>query len=107
MKKSDLKTGMTVEYSEGGLAKVLINTERGNILVSPDDTWTNIDSYNDNLERIDNVNELTIVKVFSLTSAHKGLQFGTSKLLWERQETPEYTIEQLIEKVGHKFKIKK
>jgi len=107
MKKSDLKTGMTVMYSNGGLAKVLINTERGNILVSLGDTWTSIDSYNDNLERIDNINEFNIVKVFSLTAAYKGLQFSTSTELWFCKEIKEYTIEELIEKVGHEFKIKK
>ena len=34
--------------------------------------------------------------------------FGRWNIIWERKEkTPEYTIEQLIEKVGHEFKIKK
>lgn len=33
---------------------------------------------------------------------------NTMKLVWERpKEMPEYTVEELIEKIGHEFKIKK
>jgi len=108
MKKSDLKTGMVVEVKGDNYTVMLDYFEGENILSAnySDNDWLGLNEYREDLTH-DIYSKWDIVRVFKPT--YKGIlnERNGLELIWERNETPEYTIEELIKKVGHEFKIKK
>lgn len=112
--KDELKTGMIVENKKGDLSKVLLNTERGDLIagnLAEDgaNNWCPLDSYNENLEYIGcDAPEADIVAIYSMNMSnadaasikHKGVLF------WERKvEKEKVTQKQLEELVGGQFEI--
>lgn len=110
MKKSDLKTGMVVEIEDGEKGKVLLNTERGDIVGAVNngdkETWFPLNRFNEDLIEKDNYCGRRIMKVYAM---ELGNLFAASikkhgVLIWERK--PEYTKDDLVKMIGHEFEIK-
>lgn len=112
MTKQDLKTGMIIEQRCGNIGKVLLNTERGDLIGADGNSrsaYSQLDNYEDNLTWNTASSDFDIVKVYSMSihNLDAGAINDDGKLLWERNETKEYTVKELIKLVGHEFKIKK
>lgn len=114
MKKADLRTGMIVETANGRFGKVMLNTKAGNIIAGennrPDtERWCLFTAYNEALEDVDGDTEYDIVRVYDFVGNGTAASISTrGDIIWERTEpTPEYTMEELTEIIGHTFKIKK
>jgi hypothetical protein len=79
--KSDLRTGMWVEYADGQQRMVLLNTEKGDILIT--DKFIDINNlrmYNNDLTiKIEGkaTQELNINKIYN---------FDKTEILWEREK---------------------
>jgi len=116
-KKSDLKSGMTVE-TRGG-EKYLVITGVSSVgrpaidcLVSKDVmySWNNLVNYNDDLISLSCMGVVAdIVKVFDCShpfvfvqSSYKSTDyFGCGRLLWERKEAAkELTMQEIADKFG-------
>jgi len=107
MKKQDLKTGMQVETTRGEKRYVLLGTESGDITTNSNttdcngfhrlyNTWELSNWNNDLTHKDDKTHKIgDIVKVYGFWG----------NLIWEREQIPEYTMPELIEKIGHEFKI--
>jgi len=114
MKKSDLKTGMKVVTSEG-VYIVMKNTSQGSdyLVCISESGYLNLDGYNDDMKRItilEHKPQFDIIEVYE--SSDFLTSFNTNKFqcdpIWEREkDIPEYTIDELTEKLGFEFKIKK
>lgn len=86
MTKSELKTGMLVEYRDGGKRMVLVDTPVGDVLMG-NTYWKNFDNYRDDL--CHNLHEpLDIVAVYE--PHHKRemnlLYWKEQKCIWRRSE---------------------
>lgn len=114
MKKSDLKSGMVVEYRDGRRRLVIWMEEMKKLVFVGGDGWTGEGSYNDDLTS-QNYPELDIVKVYQLV---KGFRFGEmmdvgqGELIWSREDdSKEITAEEafriLEEHYGCRVKIMK
>ena len=110
MTKKDLKTGMLVQVGNGGVYMyingVLVDTT-GHLVM---------DYYASDLKRASGAldkPEWDIVKVSNiLTGCYLSPYYWTENklngnILWERDQAPEYTMDEAIAKMGHEFKIKK
>lgn len=108
MNKKDLKSGMFVETAiEGNYLVVLDFLGKGDVLIN-DTGWMCLSSYSNDLTMIDREGEdYDIVKVFENGRTITSFIENRSQLLWEKPEPIEYTMEELTEKIGHSFKIKK
>lgn len=94
MKKSDLKTGMVVELSTGARGKVLLGTEKGDIIAgnygdefhsNTEGTWCLLDEYDENLVSKSNSKHTNINKVYAIANPRQGASISsTGDLLWER-----------------------
>lgn len=113
MKKSDLKSGMLVETRDGSLAIVMLNTPKGDALVSnheeieEEKTWKSLKEHNNDLTSSFDEDD-DIVKVYNFDSNSNGASLSKNcrEIIWEREENvPEYTMEEAIKKMGHNFKI--
>ena len=103
MKKSELKTGMIVEFRSGLKSTVLLNTSAGDFIIGKG-YETKIDEYT-----VENIEEWTntakVIRVFDPENEEDHRE-GGGEIVWERK-IPEYTMEELKEKIGHEFKIKR
>ena len=108
MKKSDLKTGMWVEFKNGGKAVVLLNTnldaihpERNknrDMLVMVSGGWHDLSEHGEDLTCAFN-RYYDIVKVFNSITHHSAITGKNLTLIWERKETIEMTLEEAIQKL--------
>ena len=103
---------MTVETRNGGEYFVLLNhcLNNSDVLVSKTGMgWNSLDDLNDDLifdnGGVQDNPQWDIVKVFKPSFYSRDAE-GLD-LIWCREENPEYTMEELIERMGHEFKIKK
>ena len=106
--KKDLKNGMIAEYRDGERAIFL-----GGELIGLGD-WMNLKFYEDDLTYRNN-KSCDIVRVYELNdfidiNRFKDLEkiYKTTDMLeviWEREEKPKYTMEELKAIVGHDFDI--
>jgi hypothetical protein len=110
MRKSDLKTGMRVELGNGKTYIVMINTGHDDVFIRNGGNKMDISCYKEDLTLVepDCLGRFNVLKVYGAptynSSAIDPKMMGD--LLWERkEEVPEYTMEQAIAKLGHKFKI--
>lgn len=110
MKKSDLKTGMVVETRNGEKYLVMLEPDcEGRELIRFNVGYMSLNDYNDEL-MLKKLNEkFDIVKVYSVESSicwllgdKESMKF---KLIWERSEPKEMTIEEIEAELGYKIKI--
>lgn len=108
--KSDLKTGMILEFKRGEKATVLLGTENGDIFAG--ETWGPINGLTDDLMDIENEERGKVAKVYQpvancyyINTKYIGGDTRDYKLLWEREETKEMTIEEIQKELGYKIKI--
>lgn len=110
-KKSDLETGMLIMHANGNIG-LLVNTT----IIHVGNHWTAINHFNPDLTAMCNIttNAFDITAVsqvlegYLLCPKHWNEEVLRKYLLWERKkEISEYTMPEAIEKMGHKFKIKK
>jgi len=105
MKKSELKTGMIVEFKDGRSGMVLLGTHKGDVL-SGDLAYFPLSDHEENL--MDWNDEVVVRSVYNPTYISGFYKQQKDFIIWERpQEIKEYTMEELTEKLGHNFKIKK
>lgn len=100
MTKKELKTGMVVEYRNGGKRMVLVDTPVGDVLMG-NIVWKNFDNYRDDL--CHNLHkQLDIVAVYE--PHHKRemnlLYWNDQKCIWRRSEVTEVTLAEIAEKFG-------
>lgn len=114
MKKSDLKSGMVVEYRDGRRRLVIWMEEMKKLVFVGEDGWQGDESYNDDLT-VQNYQELDIVKVYQAVQGYnfnKMLNVGQDELIWSREDdSKEITAEEafrILEKhYGCRVKIMK
>ena len=102
MKKSDLKTGMVIEYRNGQRFLIIIEDSKINkfqMFEDHIDIIGDLGNWGEDLINKGSIGEsLDVVKVYDYNYV----------LLWEREESNEYTIEQLEKLTGiTNLKIKK
>ena len=133
MQKQDLKSGMIVETRSGERGLIVLDNCCGqDAVIFNENNWTGLNRYNDDLiwhgddpDRSPVAKSVDIMKIFkpnlptgflsrkSKNNPHSPYPFNNlhgfreMELLWERKEIPEYTMEEIIAKVGFEFKIKK
>ena len=114
MKKSDLKTGFKVIKKDGSECLVLLNynssyREKEDLIVDMNGNfnWDTIEAYNEDLTHSE-YEDLNIIEVLKSEHCYSVFQDQNRfKSIWKKDQTPEYTMEELTEKLGHTFKIKK
>lgn len=127
-KKSDLKTGMIVKTRSGDTGLVMLDNCFGvDAIVFSGNNWTELDEYDDDLYwcyRVDKkhgfreetrdefTRSVDIMKIYEpdlpTGFLRRANRFNKWLPVWERsQPIPEYTMSEIIEKVGHEFKLKK
>jgi hypothetical protein len=94
--KDDLEVGMTIEFENGRLAKVLKNVKtrcygrQELFFVLQDQSFMNGDSYFYNLKTKNDLTKndfgYSVIKIYDKSSDGKILDFNTNKLLWKREE---------------------
>ena len=108
MKKSDLKTGMWVEYRSGYKASIMLNTPHGDIATNGK-TYIRLDETSEDLtDKHDGIYD--IIKVFKPRSPVSCVSGELLEQIWKRQPEPiEMTLEEackkLRETVGRPVKI--
>jgi len=119
MKKSDLRTGMKVQYRNGHMRLVMLGVKihaKANGFVEQHSIFA---GQNSHMKFASFNSDLTVsgASCFDIMKVWKPLHFGEAygfetydgSLIYDREESdvPEYTMEEAIKKVGHTFKIKK
>jgi hypothetical protein len=98
MKKSDLKTGMWVEYRNGIKRLVALNTRWGDVLVGFDGNAC-LGNFKESLEH-EFLKDMDIVKVYEPYGANYILKPEKSSVIWERTPQPiEMTLEEACKKL--------
>ena len=110
MKKSDLKTGMRVTLNNGGVYLVMLQCkdqfEIKDMLINIHfEKVISLSYYCENLTYTDGYYD--IVKIEECVSCRRIFSEKQWSQIWELKERPEYTMDELIKRVGHEFKIKK
>ena len=111
MKKSELRTGMMIETNEGELYLTHIGGCFGDLGIgvsgrSSFDLNLLSDPLSDDPLSDDTV--VLIENIYQPLYPNLSLSLSDYTNIWSRKEgVKEYTIEELIKKVGHEFKIKK
>jgi hypothetical protein len=97
MKKSELKTGMWVEYEDGEKACVMLGTKEKDILIS-DENWLGLNAVMDDLSS--RSTNCSIIKVYEAKNTMSMFNGEHLKLLWEREpEIIEMTLEEACKKL--------
>ena len=103
--KSDLKTGMVVEYRNGSRRLVLRDYQGTgkNLLIG--DRWASFNFYNEDLTYDSGDKNYDIVKVYAAKDFCATLRLLDKecceyRVVWERKEIKEVTLEQIAEKFG-------
>ena len=96
MKKSDLKTGMWVEYEDGEMACVLINSVHGDILTDGK-RWIALEQLKDDMSHP--LECCNVVKVYKPTTMTSLISRECLNLIWQREEIIEMTIEEACKKL--------
>lgn len=111
MKKSDLKTGMVVETRNGEKYLVMLNTDYKDMeLINFKGGYLSLYSYNSELIFTEQpFREFDIVKAYSVENSIRWLLSNKEcmefKLIWEREERKEMTLEEIEKELGYKIKI--
>lgn len=100
MKKSDLKTGMWVEYRDGEKRMVALDVKGYGDILGGNGGWGTISAYLEDLICPLN-NDCDIVKIYDTNYIGQINQFPTDvKPIWEREPEPiEMTLEEACKKL--------
>lgn len=102
MKKSDLQTGMIVEYRNGEERNVLLGFLGGESILQGGGTWAGFDYIENDLTNM----SCSSRDIMAVYSSHKYGDKGN--LLWERKEeivVKELTVAEVSEALGYTVKI--
>jgi len=104
MKKSDLKTGMIVEYRGGQKGIVLKDSVHGDIIssLSEQTGYLWFSHLHEDLTAVSQIWSADIVKIYE---SQERCAVRVERLLWERQEIREVTMKEVCEKFGEEVKI--
>lgn len=94
--KSDLKSGMVVEYNDNYFGKRLVI---GGFLTG-EDGYVDLGDYNENLKNV--VSDLEIVRVYKIKCMRKIssiMHDDNLELIWERKKLKKMTVEEMREKL--------
>lgn len=94
--KSDLKSGMVVEYNDNYFGKRLVI---GGFLIG-EDGYSDLGDYNENLKSV--VSDLEIVRVYKIKCMGKIssiMHDDNLELIWERKKLKKMTVEEMREKL--------
>jgi hypothetical protein len=101
MKKSDLKTGMWVEYRDGKKACVMVGTDATvklggatENIITDGDTWLSLKCLTDDLMGENNSERIDIMKVYRPNTPMDCYAGKRLTLIWEREESIEMTLEE-------------
>lgn len=93
MNKSELKTGMWVEYRDGRIKMVALKTDYGDILCGGG-TWNELSNYDENWNS-KTMSILDIIKIFKPNSLGAfNAEPETKNIIWQRTEAKEITSEE-------------
>lgn len=98
-KKSDLKPGMVVEYDDGR-RRIVLKDSNDNLFLASDNCICSLISFNNNLIN-ERHSDLTINKIYEIDSICNIdciLEGEYLKLIWERPQTVELTLQEIAEK---------
>lgn len=103
--KSDLKTGMVVEYRNGSRRLVLRDYQGTGEDILIGSGWRSLNDYTEDLADSDDDKDYDIMKVYVAINYCDTLYLLDSKcckcrVVWERKEIKEVTLEQIAEKFG-------
>lgn len=108
--KSDLKSGMVVEYRCVALGRRLVVKD---MLLGINGSYT-LKNYNDDLTDIDGDHELSIIRAYKIKNVRNFehiLDDDNLELIWERKEPKKITVEEMRQKLedltGEKIKVTK
>lgn len=110
MKKSDLKTGMVVETRNGEKYLVMLGPDcEGRELINFGSGFMPLSRYADSLMIKTGDEGFDIMKVYSVGGSIRCLLRDKErmkfKLIWERDEPKEMTLEEIEKELGYKIKI--
>lgn len=112
MKKSDLKAGMVVKTKHGYQILLPIEYNSKHILALFDDI-NDIGCQQIETNHSENLSGWAEEVWGLFDTGHNNIRgrfLATTegrRLLWRKESVPEYTMEELVSKLGHNFKIKK
>ena len=104
MTKSELKTGMVVEYRDGEKRIVLRDTPIGDVLICKD-RWNSLNSYTDDLRNTTGAPHIDIIAVYTPMEESQMEQenWNAQTCIWRRsevKEVKEVTIAEIAKKFG-------
>lgn len=114
MKKSDLRTGMLVEYANGIIGKVYLNTHNGkDAIVGENGDYMNLMDYDEDLNfkmtddfSSDILDNVSISKIYCNTFEYKLSSFDVSGYdVVFTNEVKGLTVREIEDKLGYKIKI--
>ena len=97
MKKSELKTGMWVEYRNGKKVIVLLNTKGGDVLAGGG-RWNTLDYYDENLN-CSFSSKCDIISAYIHGCSADALTFEGAFKIWQREEVIEMTLQEACKKL--------
>jgi len=112
MRKKDLKNGMKVVQRCGDIMVVMIEPHTISLKKESQfvggNTFSPFKSYTLDLLDTEGMSDYDIIEVWEaryfgklITESLEGCE-----LIWKREDIPEYTMKEAINKMGHEFKIK-
>lgn len=107
MKKSDLKTGMVVEFRSGTKGMIL-EIEQFGTLIRHGGGWNRLSAYSDDLLDGKGLEDFDIVRIYRPRIEYQTIQqyWHEQELIWQRREPKEMTIDEISEALGYPVKIK-
>lgn len=111
--KKDLQNGDVVKLRDGQIGIVLITDDRLNTIIFPDTSYY-LSDYEDDLTRPSKFHELCSADIMavrrppnSINNFFKAFDYSIGKLVYERKEVEEMTLEEVCKALGKEIKIVK
>lgn len=105
MKKSDLKTGYLLETRNKTKLTVMLDTEKGDILLNECGTYYNINGISNDLFAID-LRDYDIMKVYRPKVKMVLFDVEEYELIWQRKEDKLDIINDIVDELCERYKVK-
>lgn len=105
MKKSDLKTGYLLETKNKTKLTVMLDTEKGDILLNECGTYYNINEISNDLFDID-LRDYDIMKVYRPKGKLVLFDVEEYELIWQRKEDKLDIINDIVDELCERYKVK-